>query len=188
MTVTSSSIIHRFVEFCLFLTTLTSLLARYNASWEISFWFFSEANGFGFVHFLQEIQLLQMVPKLNISLSFFLFFLFFLVPPLLFWLFSFLILVLLKYLCSKMCANLVAARIKLLRNKRETQLRQMRRDIAMLLQSGQDDTARIRVLRFQPDFLLLVEAILFRFRILIFATCKRRVFFWIFVREIEFGG
>ncbi|XP_020573758.1 IST1-like protein [Phalaenopsis equestris] len=42
-------------------------------------------------------------------------------------------------------ANLVSARIKLLRNKREAQLRQMRRDIAMLLQSGQEDTARIRV-------------------------------------------
>ncbi|PKU67029.1 IST1-like protein [Dendrobium catenatum] len=42
-------------------------------------------------------------------------------------------------------ANLVSARIKLLRNKRETQLRQMRRDIAMLLHSGQEDTARIRV-------------------------------------------
>ncbi|KAG0477820.1 hypothetical protein HPP92_012539 [Vanilla planifolia] len=42
-------------------------------------------------------------------------------------------------------ANLVSARIKLLRNRRETQVRQMRRDIAMLLQSGQEDTARIRV-------------------------------------------
>ncbi|PKA66357.1 hypothetical protein AXF42_Ash007054 [Apostasia shenzhenica] len=42
-------------------------------------------------------------------------------------------------------ANLVSARIKLLRNRREVQVRQMRRDIAMLLQSGQEDTARIRV-------------------------------------------
>ncbi|KAJ0964010.1 hypothetical protein J5N97_029132 [Dioscorea zingiberensis] len=37
------------------------------------------------------------------------------------------------------------ARIKLLRNKREVQVRQMRRDIAMLLESRQEDTARIRV-------------------------------------------
>lgn len=42
-------------------------------------------------------------------------------------------------------ANLVSARIQLLRNKRAAQLRQMRRDIAMLIQSGQVDTARIRV-------------------------------------------
>ncbi|KAK8966127.1 hypothetical protein KSP40_PGU007113 [Platanthera guangdongensis] len=42
-------------------------------------------------------------------------------------------------------ANLVSARIKLLRNKREAQVRQMRRDIAMLIQSGEEDTARIRV-------------------------------------------
>ncbi|XP_010935225.1 uncharacterized protein [Elaeis guineensis] len=42
-------------------------------------------------------------------------------------------------------AKLAMARIKLLRNKREVQVRQMRRDIAMLLQSRQEDTARIRV-------------------------------------------
>nr|CAD1840762.1 unnamed protein product [Ananas comosus var. bracteatus] len=36
-------------------------------------------------------------------------------------------------------------RIKLLRNKREAQVRQMRRDIAALLESRQEDTARIRV-------------------------------------------
>uniref|UniRef100_A0A6N2M416 PIN domain-containing protein n=1 Tax=Salix viminalis TaxID=40686 RepID=A0A6N2M416_SALVM len=35
--------------------------------------------------------------------------------------------------------------IKLLRNKREAVMRQMRRDIALLLRSGQDATARIRV-------------------------------------------
>lgn len=37
------------------------------------------------------------------------------------------------------------ARIKLLRNKRQVVVRQMRRDVASLLQSGEDATARIRV-------------------------------------------
>uniref|UniRef100_A0A6N2M0I4 RNB domain-containing protein n=1 Tax=Salix viminalis TaxID=40686 RepID=A0A6N2M0I4_SALVM len=40
---------------------------------------------------------------------------------------------------------MAVARIKLLRNKREAVMRQMRRDIALLLRSGQDATARIRV-------------------------------------------
>lgn len=40
---------------------------------------------------------------------------------------------------------MAVARIKLLRNKREAVVKQMRRDIALLLQSGQDATARIRV-------------------------------------------
>ncbi|CAL9750567.1 uncharacterized protein LOC135580968 isoform X1 [Musa acuminata AAA Group] len=42
-------------------------------------------------------------------------------------------------------AKMATARIKLLRNKREAQVRQMRRDVAMLLESGRDETARIRV-------------------------------------------
>nr|GMC62586.1 IST1-like protein [Ipomoea batatas] len=42
-------------------------------------------------------------------------------------------------------AKMTVARIKLLRNKREVVVRQMRRDIAMLLETGQDATARIRV-------------------------------------------
>ncbi|XP_071735324.1 uncharacterized protein [Rutidosis leptorrhynchoides] len=45
----------------------------------------------------------------------------------------------------KTAAKLAVARIKLLRNKRQVVIRQMRRDIALLLQSGQDATARIRV-------------------------------------------
>ncbi|XP_054810184.1 uncharacterized protein LOC129311757 [Prosopis cineraria] len=45
----------------------------------------------------------------------------------------------------KTAAKLAVARIKLLKNKREVVVRQMRRDIALLLQSGQDATARIRV-------------------------------------------
>ncbi|KAJ6740515.1 IST1 FAMILY MEMBER [Salix purpurea] len=45
----------------------------------------------------------------------------------------------------KTAAKMAVARIKLLRNKREAVMRQMRRDIALLLRSGQDATARIRV-------------------------------------------
>uniref|UniRef100_A0A6N2LZS1 Uncharacterized protein n=1 Tax=Salix viminalis TaxID=40686 RepID=A0A6N2LZS1_SALVM len=46
---------------------------------------------------------------------------------------------------------MAVARIKLLRNKREAVMRQMRRDIALLLRSGQDATARIRV---EPSILI----------------------------------
>ncbi|KAL0381415.1 UNVERIFIED_CONTAM: ist1 [Sesamum angustifolium] len=42
-------------------------------------------------------------------------------------------------------SKMAVARVKLLRNKREVVIKQMRRDIAMLLESGQDSTARIRV-------------------------------------------
>ncbi|XP_044491926.1 uncharacterized protein LOC123215763 [Mangifera indica] len=45
----------------------------------------------------------------------------------------------------KTAAKMAVARIKLLRNKREAVVKQMRRDIALLLQSKQDATARIRV-------------------------------------------
>ncbi|KAL1215607.1 hypothetical protein V5N11_024161 [Cardamine amara subsp. amara] len=45
----------------------------------------------------------------------------------------------------KTAAKMAMARIKLLRNKRQVVVKQMRRDIAVLLQSGQDATARIRV-------------------------------------------
>ncbi|OMO55733.1 hypothetical protein CCACVL1_27050 [Corchorus capsularis] len=45
----------------------------------------------------------------------------------------------------KTAAKMAVARIKLLRNKRQAVVKQMRRDIALLLQSGQDATARIRV-------------------------------------------
>ncbi|XP_052190198.1 uncharacterized protein LOC127799937 [Diospyros lotus] len=45
----------------------------------------------------------------------------------------------------KTMTKMAVARIKLLRNKREALVKQMRRDIALLLQSGQDATARIRV-------------------------------------------
>ncbi|KAM5562088.1 hypothetical protein ABKV19_017348 [Rosa sericea] len=45
----------------------------------------------------------------------------------------------------KTLLKLTIPRIKLLRNRREIQIRQMRRDIAKLLQTGQEATARIRV-------------------------------------------
>lgn len=45
----------------------------------------------------------------------------------------------------KTTTKMAVARIKLLRNKRLVVVKQMRRDIALLLQSGQDATARIRV-------------------------------------------
>lgn len=45
----------------------------------------------------------------------------------------------------KTSLKLAVSRIKLLKNRREAQLKQMKRDLAQLLQSGQDQTARIRV-------------------------------------------
>lgn len=45
----------------------------------------------------------------------------------------------------KTSLRLAASRLKLLRNKKEVQLNQMKREIAQLLESGQDQTARIRV-------------------------------------------
>ncbi|EYU43558.1 hypothetical protein ABFS82_03G016500 [Erythranthe guttata] len=45
----------------------------------------------------------------------------------------------------KTLLKLTIPRIKLLRNRREMQLRQMRREIAKLLETGQEATARIRV-------------------------------------------
>lgn len=45
----------------------------------------------------------------------------------------------------KTSLKLAAARIKLLRNKREVQVKTMRRELAQLLESGQEQTARIRV-------------------------------------------
>jgi hypothetical protein len=47
--------------------------------------------------------------------------------------------------CSKTEARMAAARMKLLRNRRDAQLRKMRGDVAALLRDGRDDTARIRV-------------------------------------------
>lgn len=41
--------------------------------------------------------------------------------------------------------KLAASRIKLLKNKREAQVKQLKRELAQLLEAGQDQTARIRV-------------------------------------------
>lgn len=48
-------------------------------------------------------------------------------------------------LCSKTLLKLAMARIKLLRNKRDIQIKQLRKDIAQLLTTGQEPSARIRV-------------------------------------------
>ncbi|XVF44161.1 hypothetical protein PTKIN_Ptkin02bG0098400 [Pterospermum kingtungense] len=45
----------------------------------------------------------------------------------------------------KTCLSLAISRIKLLQNKRDLQLKQMRKEIAQFLQAGQDPIARIRV-------------------------------------------
>ncbi|CAI8594639.1 unnamed protein product [Vicia faba] len=45
----------------------------------------------------------------------------------------------------KTALKLAVSRIKLLRNKREAQVKQLRRELAKLLENGQDQTARIRV-------------------------------------------
>ncbi|KAL1547721.1 hypothetical protein AAHA92_16040 [Salvia divinorum] len=45
----------------------------------------------------------------------------------------------------KISLKLAASRLKLLRNKKEVQVNQMKREIAQLLESGQDQTAKIRV-------------------------------------------
>ncbi|CAD5190716.1 unnamed protein product [Musa acuminata subsp. malaccensis] len=45
----------------------------------------------------------------------------------------------------KTSLKLAVSRMKLLKNKREASVRQMRRDLAQLLESGQEQTARIRV-------------------------------------------
>lgn len=45
----------------------------------------------------------------------------------------------------KTSLKLASSRIKLLKNKREAQVKQLKRELAQLLESGQDQTARIRV-------------------------------------------
>ena len=49
------------------------------------------------------------------------------------------------WFCSKTCLNLAISRIKLLQNKRDLQLKHMRKEIAQFLQAGQEAIARIRV-------------------------------------------
>lgn len=61
------------------------------------------------------------------------------------------------YVCSKTLLKLTMPRIKLLRNRREIQIKQMRRDIAKLLETGQEATARIRVI---PLFPIMADSLI----------------------------
>lgn len=66
------------------------------------------------------------------------------------WLVGFLISVLIAVFfwgggASKTALKLVASRAKLLKNKKEVVVKQLRRDLAQLLEQGQVQTARIRV-------------------------------------------
>lgn len=65
---------------------------------------------------------------------------------------------------SKTSLKLAASRIKLLKNKRDAQVKQLKRELAQLLESGQDQTARIRVrgknlTLFPPPSLLILFTI-----------------------------
>lgn len=73
---------------------------------------------------------------------------------------------------------MAVARIKLLRNKREVVIRQMRRDIAMLLESGQDATARIRVI-----YLPLLD---FAFQLSCSVCCFSRLFLGEWKQDLSF--
>lgn len=47
--------------------------------------------------------------------------------------------------CSKTLLKLATSRLKLMKNKKGVQLNQMKKELAQLLESGKDQTARIRV-------------------------------------------
>lgn len=47
--------------------------------------------------------------------------------------------------CSKTSLKLAVSRIKLLKNKKDAQVKQIKRELAQLLETGQERTARIRV-------------------------------------------
>ena len=47
--------------------------------------------------------------------------------------------------CSKTSLKLAVSRIKLLRNKKDVHVKQLKGELAKLLEAGQDQTARIRV-------------------------------------------
>ena len=59
----------------------------------------------------------------------------------------------LRWFPSKTSMRMAVARIKLLRNRKEVQVRQMRREVAQLLEANQDMTARIRVRAFAATWL-----------------------------------
>lgn len=47
--------------------------------------------------------------------------------------------------CSKTALKLAVSRIKLLKNKKDAQVKQIKKELAQLIESGQYRTARIRV-------------------------------------------
>jgi len=47
---------------------------------------------------------------------------------------------------------MAASRLKILKNKKDTQIKQLRRELAHLLESGQTQTAKIRVSKKQSNF------------------------------------
>ena len=57
---------------------------------------------------------------------------------------------------SKTALKLAASRIKLLKNKKDAQVKQLKRDVAQLLESGQERTAMIRVCYSRSLLFLLV--------------------------------
>lgn len=61
------------------------------------------------------------------------------------------------FMCSKTLLKLTIPRIKLLRNRREIQIKQMRRDIAKLLETGQEATARIRVIHLFSIYVFTIQ-------------------------------
>lgn len=60
------------------------------------------------------------------------------------------------WFCSKTCLTLAISRIKLLQNKRDAQLKLMRKEIAQFLQAGQEAIARIRVEILRYLYLLII--------------------------------
>ena len=65
---------------------------------------------------------------------------------------------------SKTALKLAASRIKLLKNKKDAQVKQLKRDVAQLLESGQERTAMIRVCYSRSLLFLLVCFFEFPFR------------------------
>lgn len=65
---------------------------------------------------------------------------------------------------SKTALKLAASRIKLLKNKKDAQVKQLKRDVAQLLESGQERTAMIRVRYSRSLLFLLVCFFEFPFR------------------------
>lgn len=73
------------------------------------------------------------------------------------------------------------ARIKLMKNKKGVQMNQMKNDLAQLLQSGQDRTARIRVCSSHPSILIyvymfMIMLIIDLYRLVCVCNCELFVF------------